>query len=167
MVKGYSTGNTYTWNSTGALTGNHVFSVWIKDANSSGLHSGLGSTYDAFTSPNVTYAMSAPSCASVSLAAVPPSPIAHGTTQVVFTATAGTCSNAGPLYQFWYRGQGSSTWQMVKDYSTSNTYTWNTTGALAGNHYWSVWIKDAKSPGTNSALGSTYDAFGPLTYVLT
>jgi hypothetical protein len=56
---------------------------------------------------------------------------------------------------------------MVQDYSTSNTYSWNTTGALAGSHYWSVWIKDAASSGTNAALGSTYDAYGPLTYVLT
>jgi hypothetical protein len=157
MVQDYSTKATFTWNSTGALGGNHVFSIWIKDAKSS-------AAYDAYG--NTTFTTTVPNCASVTLAAVPPSPIAHGTTQVVFTATAGTCTNAAPLYQFWYRGVGGN-WQMVKDYSTSPTFTWTSTGALAGNHYWSVWIKDAKSPGANAALGSTYDAFAPLTYVLT
>jgi hypothetical protein len=157
MVQAWSTTATYSWNSTGALAGNHVFSIWIKDAASS-------AAYDAYG--NTTYVTTTPSCASVSLAAAPPSPRAVGTGAVVFTATAGTCTNAAPKYQFWYRGQGSTTWQMVQDYSTSNTYSWNTAGALAGNHYWSVWIKDAASSGTNAALGSRYDAFGPLTYVL-
>lgn len=165
MVQGYSTSNTFTWNSTGALAGNHVFSVWIRDSASAGLNSSMGSTYDAFG--NTTMVITTPSCASVTLAAVPASPIAHGTTSVVFTATAGSCTHStGQLYEFWYLGQGSSTWQLVRGYSTVATLTWNTTGALAGTHHWSVWIRDSASPGTNAAMGSTYDAFASLAYVL-
>jgi hypothetical protein len=117
---------------------------------------------------NTTMVLTTPSCASVALAAVPTTQAAGANTAVVFTATAGTCTHStGQLYEFWYRGQGSTTWQLVKGYSTSNTYSWNTTGALAGNHYWSVWIKDSGSSGTTAAMGSTYDAFGPLTFVMT
>ena len=47
LVRGYSSGATYDWNSTGAATGTVYFGVWIKDAASP-------NTYDAVTNTTVT-----------------------------------------------------------------------------------------------------------------
>jgi hypothetical protein len=157
MVRDYSTVATYNWNSTGALMGNHIFSVWIKDAASS-------AAYDAYG--NTTYTVISSCSASVAASASPTSPQPAGT-RVTITATPGAGCPANPVFEFWYLGQGSSTWQLVQGYSANTTYSWNSRGALAGNHYWSAWVRDAGSPGANSALGSTYDAYSPLTYVIT
>jgi hypothetical protein len=47
----------------------------------------------------------------------------------------------------------------VRDYSTSSTYDWNTTGAPAGVERFGVWVRDAAST-------AAYDAFVGLTYTL-
>ena len=164
LVQSYSTSNTYKWNSTGALPGSHVFSVWVHDASTAGANATSLGSYDAYG--NTTYTIAAPSCASVTAAATPASP-QPATTPVTITATPGTCSNPNSLYEFWYLGQGSSTWQLVQGYSTKTTYSWNSTGALAGSHIFSVWIRDAASPGLRGALGSTYDAYGNNTFTIT
>jgi hypothetical protein len=164
MVKAYSATATYNWNSTGALAGTHIFSVWAKDSAGPGLHSGLGSTYDVFG--NVSITITQPKCTAVTATATPPTAV-HGTgAHITIAGTSPTCSNPNPQYEIWYLGQGSSTWQLVKGYSTTATYDWNTTGALAGTHIFSVWIKDAASPGINSALGSTEDTYNNVTVTL-
>ena len=53
------------------------------------------------------------------------------------------------------RPASSSTWQLVQGYSTSATYDWNSTGALAGTVYFGVWTKDAASPNSYDAVANT------------
>jgi hypothetical protein len=159
-VKGYSTSNTFTWNSTGALVGGHVFSVWVRDAASSGATTDSMGSYDAFG--NSTYTLATSPCTTVTASAAPASPAAAGTSITISTPS---CTNQ--VYEFWYLGQGSSTWQLVQGYTAGNTFTWNSTGARAGSHVFSVWIRDASRPGLHSALGSTYDAYGNTTYTIT
>src|SRR5439155_1307586 len=47
LLQGYSIGNVYHWNSSGAAAGTVYFGVWIKDASSP-------NTYDAVTNTIVT-----------------------------------------------------------------------------------------------------------------
>jgi hypothetical protein len=71
---------------------------------------------------------------------------------VVITAVAAGC--ADPLYEFWMRAAGSTTWQMVQGYSTSATYRWNTSGAPAGTEYFGVWVRDSASTAANDTYVS-------------
>jgi hypothetical protein len=152
VVQGYSASASYQWNSTGALAGTEHFGVWVRDASSS-------ANYDAYTS--IPYSVKTPSCASVTASAAPASPSAHGAgVQVTVTGVPAGCTNANPQYEFWMLAQGSSTWQLVRGYSTSASYVWNTNGAPAGMERFGVWIRDANS-------SAAYDAFVGLDYTLT
>ncbi len=152
LIRGYSGSPTYSWNSTGALAGTEQFGVWVRDASSP-------AAYDIYTS--IPYAVTTPSCASVTLSAAPPSPSAHGTgVQVTFTAVPAGCTNPNPQYEFWMLAQRSSTWQLVRGYSTSATFIWNTNGAPTSTEIFGVWIRDAGS-------SAPYDNYNSIPYSLT
>ena len=105
---------------------------------------------DAYAS--VPYSVTTQSCSSVTLAANPTAAV-HGTgVHVVITGVAAGCPN--PLYEFWMRPAGYSTWQLLQGYSTNATYNWNTTGAPAGTEYFGVWARDSSSGATNDSLAS-------------
>ena len=105
-------------------------------------------------------------CTAVTASASPTSPQAAGT-QVTITATS-TCPSASPLYKFWMFVQGSSPPLLLQDYSTSNVYHWNSTGAAAGTETIGVWVLDAKSVGGGgcNANQGCYDAFTALYYTV-
>jgi hypothetical protein len=44
LVRSYTTGTTYDWNSTGAPAGTVYFGVWVKDASSSAAYDQLANT---------------------------------------------------------------------------------------------------------------------------
>jgi len=158
MVQTYSTTNTFTWNTSGVFAGTYYFGIWAKDASSG------TSTFDSNAA--ATYAVNAASCASVTVSATPPPPIAHGgTTQVTFTATASGCTHANPLYEFWYFN--GTSWQVVRGWSATATWTWSTTGMPAGVYRFGVWVRDAASPGIKDggSMGR-FDATAPATYTL-
>ncbi len=148
LLQGYTTSNVYHWNSTGAAVGTEYIGVWVRDTSSSAPN-------DSYTS--IPYSVTSPSCASVTESAAPLSPSTSGT-QVTFTASASGCAN--PLYEFWARWQGSSTWQLLQGYSTTATYKWNSTGGAPGTEYIGVWVKDAGS------ATSTFDANASIPYSL-
>jgi hypothetical protein len=146
VLRGYTTSNTYVWNSTGALTGTENFGVWA-------CYADCGSTLDVYTS--ITFTVNAPSCSSVTASATPTT-VVHGSgTHVTITAAASGCTNANPRYEFWMRAASQSTWQLVQGYGTSATYDWNSTGALAGTVYFGVWARDANSTASYDAVAST------------
>jgi N-acetyl-anhydromuramyl-L-alanine amidase AmpD len=146
VVQAYSTGASYSWNSTGAAPGTVYFGVWAKDASSP-------LNYDAVAS--TPFAVNSASCASVSITASPTS-VANGSgTHVTITGAGSGCTNTTPRYQFLIRPASSSTWQVVQGYSTSATYDWNSTGAAAGTVYFGVWAKDASSSAPYDTVAST------------
>jgi spore germination protein YaaH len=166
LVQPYSPSATFHWNSTGAPPGTEQFGVWIRDASSPGATCSSFGCNDAVA--GIPYTVSAPSCASVTISAAPASPVAHGSgTQVTFTAVASGCSNPNPLYEFWMLPAGSSTWILVRGYSSSATFQWNTNGAPAGTEHFGVWVRDANSPGVNISSMGRYDALVGTTYTLT
>jgi hypothetical protein len=54
----------------------------------------------------------------------------------------------------------------VQDYSSSATFSWTTTGRAMGTYRFSVWARDASSPGANTTGLGTYDAFAGLAHTL-
>lgn len=136
LARPYSTTATYDWNSTGAPAGTIYFGLWVKDAKSK------TSTFDANASTTVT--VTAPVCTGLTASAVPTTVVHGAGTHVIVTATASGCTNPSPKYQFWLRTT-TTDWQLVKSYSTSNTYDWNSTGAPVTTVYIGVWAKDAAS----------------------
>jgi len=146
LLQGYSTSNTYLWNSTGALAGTENFGVWVKDASSS-------AQYDALAS--IPYTVTGgPACSAVSVSPSPASVNEGAGTHVTLTASS-TCPHASPKYEFWAKWQGTSTWQLLQGYSLSNTYDWNSTGALPGVETFGVWVKDAQSSNQYDAVNNT------------
>jgi hypothetical protein len=143
MVQGYSTTTTFAWNTNG-LAGGYYLSVWAKDS------AIATANFDA--NATTLYSVKPPSCASVTLSPAPGSPQNAGT-KVVFTAQAVNCPDP-PVYEFWMRAASSSSWRAVQAYSTNNTFTWDTSGAVGG-YYISVWAKDTASPTPNFDANAT------------
>jgi hypothetical protein len=150
LLQGYSNSNVYRWNSAGAAAGTEQFGIWVKDVGSA------TSTFDANSS--IPYSVTTATCASVAVTAAPTSPQRSGT-QVTITGNASGCTNS--QYAFWARWQGSSVWQLLRGYSSTSTYVWNSTGAAAGTEYFGVWVKDA------SSSTSSFDANASIPYSVT
>ena len=163
IAQAYSSMATFNWNTTGLASGNYLYTVWARDASSTGAScSNLGCN-DAFF-PAPTFTLNTQPCTSVSDSVAPTSPQGSGTA-VTFTASASSCPH--PLYQFWILAPGHS-WQIVQPYSVATTFNWNTSGLPAGNYLYTVWARDLSSAGTSCGYLGCSDAFFPApTYSLT
>ena len=93
----------------------------------------------------------------LSLSASPASPQAIGT-QVTFTGAASGGSGTYE-YEFWGRPAGASTWSPAQGYSTTNSWTWNTTTVAAGAYEIKV---NARSVGSTAG----YEATQTVTYTV-
>lgn len=104
-------------------------------------------------------------CTVISASAEPASPQASGT-QVTFTGGA-TCPSVRPLYEFWAEWQGTTSWQLLQAFSTTNVYHWNSTGAASGTETFGVWARDANSVGNlcNTNMGC-YDTSVAFSYTV-
>jgi outer membrane protein assembly factor BamB len=156
LAKDYSTSATFNWSTAGKAAGTYRFSVWVHDSSSAGAFTNSLGSYDAFNAGQ--FFTLTPGCSAVSVSASPSSPRAAGT-PVVITSAASGCLNANPLYQFWILNPGSSTWRLARDYTTSATYNWITTGKAAGTYRFSVWVHDASNTGVFVNSLGRYDAF--------
>jgi hypothetical protein len=154
MVQDYSTSPSLTWSTTGLAPGIYRFSVWARDATSSGAYGNSAGRWDAYDN-NTVYTL-APVCGAVSVTVSPPSPSSVGAV-VTVTAHATGCPN--PVYHFGVLAPGATTYQMVQDYSTSPTFTWNTSGLAPGTYRFSVWTRDAVSSGVSGNTSGRWDAY--------
>jgi uncharacterized protein (DUF2141 family) len=154
-VQDYSTSSSLTWNTNGLTTGTYRFSVWARDANSTGEFGNSAGTWDAYNN-NTTYNLTA--CTGVNVSVTPTSPVGTGKT-VTVTALASGCPNPNPLYHYGVLAPGAATYQMVQDYSTSATFSWNTSGLVPGTYRFSVWAKDASSSGAFGNSAGRWDAY--------
>jgi hypothetical protein len=85
---------------------------------------------------------------------------------VTFTGTASGCPN--PQYQFWLLAPNSTTWTIAQPYSSTSTFSWDTTGQTIGAWRYTVWTRDASSAGTSCGSLGCFDAYSPATnYTLT
>ena len=162
VVQPYSTSNTFSWVTTGKAPGAYQVAAWVRDANSAGAFSNSFGTWDVSTP--IAYRLNIPACSGLGLSSVPAASTTVGTS-VTFTAT-GTCPDASPVYQFWVLAPGASSWTVVQPYSSSNTFSWITTGKAPGAYQVAVWVRDASSPGVFSNSFGTWDVFAASPYTL-
>jgi hypothetical protein len=146
MVQDYSSANTFNWTAA-SPAGNYYLGVHVR---------ALASTapYDAVA--GIPYTLTGTLCSALTLSAAPPSTAPAGTS---ITVTAGaTCPN--PQFQFVALWASTNTWIVQQPYSTSATWTWNSTGAHAGIERFGVWVRDASSP-------NAYDAVASIPFAIT
>jgi len=87
---------------------------------------------------------------------------------VTVTAAASGCPNPSPQYEFWVLAPGASHYTLARGYSAAAAFNWNTTGLAPGAYRFSVWVRDASSPGAFVNSSGRYDAFNAgLLYTLT
>jgi spore germination protein YaaH len=145
IAQDYSATSTFSWNTAGRAPGSYGLEVDVR---------GAGSTAAYDTVANLTFTIYAPPCAKPTLSAAPASPQGTGT-QVALTATTSACPT--PTYRFYVQPPGGA-WQVVRDYSTANTYTWPATGA-AGGYRLEVDVRDQTS-------SASYEAYTDAAYQL-
>jgi hypothetical protein len=123
VVQNYSTTPTWTWNTAGKAEGTYYVQVDCR---------AVGSTAPKEASRVVSYVLSPPAtpATGVNLAANLTSPQPVGT-NITFTA-AGLPEDGTYEYRFWLKE--GSVWSVVRSYSPSPTWTWNTAGKAAGNY---------------------------------
>lgn len=146
IARDYSITNTFTWASPATgMSGTYRLEVDVRGQ-------GESASYDAHA--NSTYSLNA--CTAASLGANPTSPH-YPSGNIVLTGTA-TCPGT-PTYRFWVRAP-SAGWAIAQDFSTTNTFSWNTNGLKVGSYGLEV---DVRNQGATSA----YERVSNLVYMLT
>src|SRR6266498_2828809 len=84
-----------------------------------------------------------PPCTNATLLAAPPSPQAPGT---AVTLTGGATCPAPGEFRFWILPPGG-VWTILRDYSPTTTYSWDTTGRALGSYGLEV---DARNQGSTN-----------------
>jgi hypothetical protein len=133
----------FNWNTTGLAPGKYTVHAWA---------SAIGSGHDSIGSSSVTLT----GCTVASLA--PSSGVATVGTTVPFTASS-TCSGTA-IYEFWLK-YPDSTWHLQQGFSTSNAWSWNTSGRAKGSYLIHVW---ANNQGSDTSI---HQAIGAATYTIT
>ena len=135
VVKDYSTDNTFVWTPTVAREYGVAVQVKSKDYASLTPDAGKKMYFKVINQQSDIVTIT-------SFTADKPSPQLNGT-PITFTATAsGGASEL--LYRFWlYDGES---WQVVKDYSTDNTFVWTPTVARNYMIAVQVKVKDSLTP---------------------
>ena len=160
LAQAYSTSGTLNWNTSGLVPGTFTFSIWVRDASSSGAYGNQFGRWDAY---NITF-YTLTSCSTVSVITSPAASAPAGTA-VTFTAHASGCAN--PQYQFWILAPGGTAYQLEQAYSSSGTFTWNTTGLAPGTYQISIWVRDANSSGAYGNQFGRWDTYNASQYRLT
>jgi len=137
VVRDYDPNWNFVWNA-GAATGTYNIEVDVRDATSS-------VAYDA----TATMVYQVNGCTSATLAVSNGAPV---------TLRASASCPGTPNYRFWIQPP-SGNWTMVQDYSTSSTYSWNTSGLAAGTYGLDVWVRD-------QGATSSYETYAYTTYVV-
>jgi spore germination protein YaaH len=153
IMQDYSTAKTWKWQPPGPA-GNYRIEIDARDST-------RPVQWDQYTV--VPYVINA--CSGGAMTDSVPSPQASGTL-VVLTGSAGASFCPNPLYEFWVLAPGSSTWAIAQAFSTSATFSWDTTGRPSGAYHLGVWVRDAGSAGTVTTTLGNFDTFASAVYTL-
>jgi hypothetical protein len=141
-VQDFSATSTFSWNTTGKLQGTYGLEVDVRDQ-------GATASYEAVAT--LTFVLFATPCTSAGISTDHTSPQPHGTT-IVVTGSA-TCAGT-PEYRFWVR-DATGHWSIAQDYSSSNTFSWNTTGLPAGTYGLEVDVRNQGSTAVYETVANT------------
>jgi hypothetical protein len=143
VVQDYGPGATFSWATPATLNSDYGVEVDVRDQTET-------AAYDVVA--NQLYHVN--DCSPVSLTSDVASPQAPGTT-VTLSAQA-TCKTGPANFRFWVRNLSGS-WTTVRDYSTSNIYSWNTTSLPIGIYGLEV---DVRAQGSSDS----YEHVGNVKY---
>jgi hypothetical protein len=143
LKQGWTPSTTFTWATTGLVPGTYIVHSWVN--NQSTGHDDIGSATVTLTG-----------CTSSSVS--PPTGSGAVGSMPTFTATSSGCPN--PVYEFWLLDP-RGTWHLMRSFSSTATWTWDSTGWVRGTYTVHVW---ANQQGANTA---TYETIGSATYTLT
>ena len=158
LARAYSDRSTFTWNPVDVVPGTYRFGVWARDAESDGLSVNPLGRLDVLAAAG-TFTVS--QCATLGITLATSSPTRAGG-RLNVTAHAGGCGHA--LYRFWVLAPGSRNYQMLRDYSPSETLTWTTSGLAPGVYRIGVWARDRASSGVDGDSLGRWDTLGATTY---
>jgi probable HAF family extracellular repeat protein len=145
-VRDYASTATWNWTTTGLAAGTYQVVVHARNA---------GSTKSYETYKSITYALANPASA-VTLTPGVASPVSVGT-PVTFTAVA---SGGSGSYQYKYLLKApGGTLTTVRDYASTATWNWTTTGLAAGTYQVVVHARNAGST-------KSYETYKSITYAL-
>jgi Cysteine-rich secretory protein family len=153
LAQDYSTSPTFTWTTAGLVPGSYRFSVWARDAASTGRFGNSSGRWDTYNNDTV---LSLTTCTSVAVEMSPSSPSARGTTVTVLASATG-CSS--PVFHFAVLAPNTTTYAEVQAYSSTASYTWNTSALSTGQYRFSVWVRDSESGGSNGNATGRWDAY--------
>ncbi len=140
VAQNYSPTATWTWNTTGVPVGSYPIQVDARN---------VGSTTATFEAAKaITYTLVAPAApaSAVTLASTLASPQTAGAS-ITFVA-AGSGGSGNYEYRFWRKT--GAVWSVVQNYSTTATWTWNTTGAIPGLYGIQVDVRNVGSTASPS-----------------
>jgi hypothetical protein len=156
VIREYGTSNQATW--TPSAVGDFTVQVWIRRV-------GATTTYDMWA-PSGTVTIARSTLQVTRLDVNQALPAATGT-PITWTAHV-KGGEAGPTQYQFVRYSAKSGWQVVRPYSTSNTFTWTPTWGDDGTYAMQVWARNAGSSATYDAwLGGDYFQVAPASIHLT
>jgi hypothetical protein len=144
LAQPYGASNVFNWNTAGILGGTYEIQAQVR-------HAGAAVPYEA--TQTMTYVVTTPSAATVTVTASPASPQLPGTL-VTFTANA----TGGGTYEYQFTGRkvGDAVFSVAQPYSELNAWTWNTAGVTPGNY---EVIVLARAAGSTAAFEATTTIF--------
>ncbi|MCM0083591.1 multicopper oxidase domain-containing protein [Geomonas sp. Red32] len=133
-VTSYGSNSTYTWNTSNLTPGTYTLAVYARN---------VGSTAMYEAAKWITFTVTYPPVSSVSFSVSPVSPQNIGTSILLSASATGASGNYE--YQFRVSAVGSTVTQAVGPYSTTNTYTWNTSTLTPGTYTLAVYARNVGS----------------------
>ena len=139
IMRDWSSVNTWTWQTSLADIGDTDISVWIRDG-----HHASPSSYDLemiYFDYNIELAVNKPPTNGI-LVPTKEAPQSAGSS-ITWVAYAEDPDDDSLYYQFWIKGPATGdSWTIMRDWSSVNTWTWQTSSADIGDTDISVWIRD-------------------------
>ena len=142
----YSTTNTWSLNLDTLGNATYTVDVWVKQT-------GSPATYETWALSSIPKG----ACASTMVSATQTSPQSVGG---VINLSASSPGCTAPSFRYWEYPGTQQNWLMLRDYSTTATYDWNTTGYKPGTQSIVVHVRQAGST-------ASYDTDGLVSFSLT
>ncbi|MFZ5893986.1 MAG: hypothetical protein ACOY0T_23185 [Myxococcota bacterium] len=138
IVRPYAADPSYAWQTTGAASGAYHFQVWMRAA-------GSQASYDAYGGLRFQLEPAPEVCSAAQLQFSSLGTLVAGAVQgssLTVYAGASGCSDA--QYQFWVQDP-SGVWSLFRDWDSSSSFEWQTSGISVGTYNWQVWTRQRGS----------------------
>jgi cell wall-associated protease len=146
-VQAFGPTTTFAWNTAGLAPGPYQVGVWSRQRGST-------ASYEAFAFITFQLQRASAPCTVLDLNTNPQGQLPpKGSTYTIFASAGSGCLS--PVYQFYLRSPGSSTFVVVQAYSPSAQFNFATSAASQGAYTVLVLSEDVTSPGPLDTYAET------------